>query len=264
MGIIESEYLIKNIHLVLSSTHKKKRITNDLNGRYSDCFAFIIHGTTDYTFSDGKKFRASTNDVLYLSKGSKYVMDITSESYKVIYIDFDFDTTSSNESQVFHLKNHSELETIFNSIKRKWLSKKCAYYTDCLSSLYKIYALIIQNELTAYVPTTKEQALNKAIKEIADNFSNPDLSISELADISQMSEGHFRRLFKSVYGISPIQYIKTMRIDYAKTLLTLHDYTMDEIAILSGFSNIYYFYKCFKAETEMTPTEYKNTVIKPL
>ena len=258
MSIIENEHLIKNIHLVLSSTHKKKRITSNLNGRYSDCFAYVVHGTTNYTFVDGVKFQANTNDLLYLAKGSKYVMDITSESYKAIFIDFDFDTAICNESQIFHLKNHSELETIFNSIKRKWLGKKSAYYIDCLSSLYKIYALVIQNELIPYVPTTKEQALNKAIKEIADNFSNPDLSIRKLASISQMSEGHFRRLFKSVYRVSPVQYIKTMRINYAKALLTLQTHTIDEIAKLSGFSNIYYFYKCFKAETEMTPSEYKN------
>ena len=150
------------------------------------------------------------------------------------------------------------MKTIFNSIKRKWLGKKSAYYVDCLSSLYKIYALVIQNELVPYVPTTKQQALNKAIKEIADNFSNPDLSVSELANISQMSEGHFRRLFKIVYGVSPIQYIKTMRINYAKSLLSLQTYTIDETADLSGFSNIYYFCKCFKAETEMTPSQYKN------
>lgn len=257
MNIIDNEYLIKNIHLVMSSTHKKKRITNNLNGRYSDCFAFIMSGTTNYTFTDGMRFQANTNDLLYLAKGSKYVMDIISESYEAIFIDFDFDTSICNESRIFHLKNPSELENIFNSIKRKWLGKKNAYYIDCLSSLYKIYALVIQNELVPYVPKAKQQALNKAIKEIADNFSNPDLSINELANISQISEGHFRRLFKSVYHVSPIQYIKTMRINYAKTLLMLHNHTIDEIAKLSGFSNIYYFCKCFKAETEMTPSQYK-------
>ena len=185
----------------MSSMHKKKKITTNLCGRYSDCFAYIVSGAANYIFDDGLKFRVNTNDLLYLAKGSKYVIDIISESYETIFIDFDFDTTSSNKSKGFHLKNPTELKNIFTSIKRKWLGKKTAYYSDCLSSLYKIYALVIQNESIPYVPKTKQSALDEAIKEIADNFSNPDLSVAKLAHISQMSEGHFRRLFKNVYNV---------------------------------------------------------------
>ena len=116
MSIIDNEYLIKTIHLVLSSTHKKKKINNNLNGRYSDCFAYIVSGTTNYTFADGMSFQANTNDLLYLAEGSKYIMDITSEKYEAIFIDFDFDTTLCNKSQIFHLKNPSELNNIFHSI----------------------------------------------------------------------------------------------------------------------------------------------------
>lgn len=263
MSITNNEYSIKKLHLVMSSIHKKKKITSNLKGRHSDCFAYIISGTTDYSFTDGQSFQAQANDVLYLAKGSKYVMDILSESYEVVFVDFDFDITHCNKSKIFHPRNHSELKDIFKSIRRKWFLKKPAYYSDCLSSLYKIYTLIIQNEFIPYVPKSKQSALNEVIKIIADNFSDPDLSVSELASVSQMSEGHFRRLFKTIYNVSPVQYIKKVRINYAKTLLELHNHTIDEIAKLSGFANTYYFSRCFKSETEMTPSQYKalhNTI----
>lgn len=125
------------------------------------------------------------------------------------------------------------------------------------SSLYKIYALVLQNDFAPYVSQTKQHTLNEVIKIIADNFSDPDLSVSELSSISQMGEGHFRRLFKSIYNTTPIQYIKTIRFNYAKTLLELHNHTIDEIVKLSGFANTYYFSKCFKAETEMALSQYK-------
>lgn len=259
MSIVDREYLIKNIHLVMSSVHKKKKITSNLNGRYSDCFAYVVFGTTNYTFTDGQSFQANSDDVIYLSKGSKYVMDILSETYEVIFIDFDFDTSDSNKSRIFHPKKHSELKNIFSSIKRKWLLQKVAYYSDCLSSLYKIYALALQNEAASYVSSSKQNTLNEAVQKIADDFTNPDLSVGELAELTQMSEGHFRRLFKNVYHMSPVQYIKNMRINHAKTLLMLDNHTVEEVAILSGFSNVYYFCKCFKKETEMTPSQYKES-----
>ena len=138
MSMVDSEYLIKNIHLVMYSVNKKKKITNNLKGRYSDCFAYVLSGETNYTFTDGTCFFAKTDDVLYIAKGSKYVMDIVSESYEVIFIDFDFDSPADNKSGLFKLKNPTELKNVFNSIKQKWAGKKTAYYSDCLSSLYKI------------------------------------------------------------------------------------------------------------------------------
>ena len=68
MSIVDREYLIKNIHLVMSSVHKKKKITSNLNGRYSDCFAYVLFGTTNYTFTNGQSFQANSDDVIYLSK----------------------------------------------------------------------------------------------------------------------------------------------------------------------------------------------------
>ena len=257
MSIVDSEYLIKNIHLVMYSFHKRKKINNNLKGRYSDCFAYVLSGKTKYTFTDGLSFTATSDDLLYIAKGSKYVMDILSESYEVIFIDFEFDSPAENKSRIFRLKTPSELKNIFNSIKRKWAGKKVAYSSDCLSSLYKIYALALQNEAASYVSSAKQNALNEAVQKIADDFSNPDLSVGELATLSGTSEGHFRRLFKNVYHISPVQYIKDIRINHAKTLLMLDNHTVEEVAILSGFSNVYYFCKCFKTETEMTPSQYK-------
>lgn len=259
MSIIDHEYSIKSMHLVASSIHSKKKITSNLKGRHSDCFAYIIEGCADFVFTDNTSIRVNKDDVLFLAKGSKYVFNIISESYTAIFVDFDFDTHITNKSQNFTPKNPIELKNIFYSIKRKWITKKSAYYLDCLSSLYKIYALIIQNELFPYIPKSKQSTLNNAIKKIADDFSNPDLSINELATISGMSEGHFRRVFKNVYSVSPMQYIKNIRINYAKNLLILKEYSISEIAQLSGFTNSFYFCKRFKTETDMTPSEYRNT-----
>ena len=257
MSIAASEYLIKNIHLVMYSIHKKKKISNNLKERYSDCFAYVLSGKTKYSFTDGLSFTAGPDDLLYIGKGSRYVMDIMTETYEVIFIDFEFDSPIGNKSRIFRLNPPSELKNIFNSIKRKWAGKKEAYRSDCLSSLYKIYALALQNEAASYVSSTKQNALNEAVQKIADDFSSPDLSVGELAALSRMSEGHFRRVFKNIYHISPVQYIKNMRINHAKALLMLDNHTVEEVAILSGFSNVYYFCKCFKTETEMTPSQYK-------
>ena len=258
MSITENEHNIKDIYIVLQCSHRVGKITVNLKGRHSDCFVYVISGKTEYTFTDNTHLSVQANDVLYLAKGSKYIMNITEEPYEVIYVDFDFDTALTNTSGVFHIKNFTDMKNIFYRMNRKWINKNHAYRLECLSHLYRIYALTVQNEHTPYSPQSVQIILKNSIKEIADNFSNPELSVSELARLSGVSEGHFRRIFKNVFSVSPMQYILSVRIEHAKELLTHETVTISQIAEMSGFTSSYYFCKKFKSKTGVSPTNYRK------
>ena len=68
-----------------------------------------------------------------------------------------------------------------------------------------------------------------------------------------------RRLFRHVYGEPPLEYLLTLRVNYAKRLLRespcLH-YTVAQIATMSGFSDISYFSRIFKKRTGLSPRAY--------
>ena len=61
---------------------------------------------------------------------------------------------------------------------------------------------------------------------------------------------------KEAGGVSPVDFIRQMRIKRALKLLEEGKHTIAEVAYMTGFADPKYFSRCFKAEMSMTPTQY--------
>jgi AraC-like DNA-binding protein len=61
---------------------------------------------------------------------------------------------------------------------------------------------------------------------------------------------------KSLLGVTPLEFIREARIRKACQMLK-EGASINDVAYSCGFSDPKYFAKCFKADMEMTPTEYK-------
>lgn len=94
-------------------------------------------------------------------------------------------------------------------------------------------------------------------KEYIDANFTQSLTIEQIAKESAMSEYHFFRLFKMVFGKSPHQYIIERRLAEASAHLKERR-TVSEAAIESGFSDIFTFSKAFKKHYGMPPSVYGN------
>ena len=89
------------------------------------------------------------------------------------------------------------------------------------------------------------------------NISNPDMSVSDLAEEIEMSEGYLRKLFKETFGISPRAFIVRQRINLACMHLKNNTH-IHELLLCCGFREPHYFYRTFKKIMGMTPKEFKN------
>ncbi len=67
-----------------------------------------------------------------------------------------------------------------------------------------------------------------------------------LLDKLRLSTVYFRKLFKEIYGISPMKHIINLRIEYAINLMSTGYYSLYEIAKLSGYDDYSYFSSEFK------------------
>lgn len=228
--------------------------------RHSDCFVYITHGSAEYIFNN-YSFTVNSGDVFYLSKNSLYSINILTDSYRFIFVDFDFcrDKESSEYySDIFHAEDLFNIEKLFHKLLKEWTLRKASYIQICHSVLYEIYAFLIRTKNQTYIPSNVISKLDPAIQYIYDNFINQSINISYLAKLSCMSEVHFRRLFKKIYSTSPSKYITNLKINRSKELLKYKTYTIAHIAVSVGFQNIYYFSKVFKQETGVTPSEYRT------
>lgn len=84
------------------------------------------------------------------------------------------------------------------------------------------------------------------------------IRVEDLADIACLSESHFHTTFKQAFGDSPIQYIRALRIREACRLLMGTHRQVQEIAEITGFGNAYYFCRAFKAQLNVSPSQYRK------
>lgn len=99
--------------------------------------------------------------------------------------------------------------------------------------------------------------LRRACDYMVERLSN-DISLSELANVSGLSAGHFAFAFKRSTGISPHAWLRRRRIDTAKALLRTPDLNLPSIAASVGFTSQSAFGVAFRKETGMTPTAWRR------
>lgn len=80
-----------------------------------------------------------------------------------------------------------------------------------------------------------------------------DRSISDLAEVLKITDRHLRRIFFSEYGVSPVQYLQTLRLLLAKSLLTDTQLSVTEVAMAAGFGSIRRFNDVFQKQYRLTP-----------
>lgn len=103
------------------------------------------------------------------------------------------------------------------------------------------------------------QRLTYVTKFAFDNLHR-NITIKELADKACMSEPNFFKVFKTQYGVSPIEYINQLRIKLAINLLQTTQYSISDICFACGFNNLNYFFKVFKKIVGTTPSNFKRNI----
>lgn len=87
------------------------------------------------------------------------------------------------------------------------------------------------------------------------NFAS-DIDLSKIADEACFSKFHFVRLFKSIYGRTPHQYLTHVRIERAKEYLAAGE-TVAYACFKVGFDSISSFTGLFKRRVGQTPHQYQ-------
>ncbi len=114
-----------------------------------------------------------------------------------------------------------------------------------------------QGEMQPRPAMQTEHTVKKAITYIEKHFSEP-ITLSMLSSQSKLSPKYFERIFKEMTGKSPIRYLNSYRIYKAENQLIMTSDTVTEIAYETGFNDLSYFIKLFKAKNGVSPTSFRN------
>lgn len=94
------------------------------------------------------------------------------------------------------------------------------------------------------------------------HYSDPDLSLTMLADEFGISQPYLSLLFKKEHGINISAYIENIRIEKAKDFLKTTELNVGKIGEMSGYSSTNSFCRAFKRVIGMSPSEYRQVELK--
>lgn len=101
-----------------------------------------------------------------------------------------------------------------------------------------------------------EKLMNKIVNYLEENLTSSQLSVESLSKEVGMSRSSLYSRLLELTGQTPVEYIRSYRLEKAAALMTKSDMTIAEIAYLVGFSAPNYFAKSFKSKFNMLPSEF--------
>ena len=214
-------------------------------------------GKTVYTVN-GIELVADSNNIVFLPAGISYSMEVEEKGACVV-IEFDIDHSEETpEAGEYFFNNAKDIIATAKNILHYWTLRGPAFEAKCFSEFYAIITQISTLDSYTHTLAGKYRMIHRSVKYIEENYQNPDLYTTELAEMSEIGETYYRNIFISVFNMAPAKYIQLYRIGKAKELLVSTTRSIEEIAIAVGFANSSYFCKVFKSLTGLTPLEFSE------
>jgi len=100
--------------------------------------------------------------------------------------------------------------------------------------------------------------IHRAVQLIQQRYTDPSLSQTVIADELGLSTTVLSAKFKEVVGVNMSQYLRNLRLDHTRRLLLETGLTLSDIAEQTGFGSLKTMYRVFKADTGLTPGQYRE------
>ncbi len=99
-------------------------------------------------------------------------------------------------------------------------------------------------------------------KDYIDLHFTEEIDLGEIASVACLSQYHFIRLFKSVFEITPYQYVLLRRLEKAAELLRETDTSIGDICMMVGIEGLAQFSDAFKKQFGVAPSKYRTACAK--
>lgn len=133
-------------------------------------------------------------------------------------------------------------------------------FVSCYNKVNDLADLsMVKKELESleYKEERKKKQLDDILKYLEQNYCDPDMSQTKVAEEFNVSTYTLSRMFNSQVGTGFSEYVNAKRIVLAQDLLITTGISVRDISIRVGLPNYNYFLRLFKATVGKTPTEYR-------
>lgn len=156
---------------------------------------------------------------------------------------------------VYYPDDSDEITRMISKIELEYINKE-QHYREAASLIAENMFIMLSrsgriktnNSVDFYQKERFIQARAKIHMDICRQWS-----VADMADLLNMSESRFYCLYKKMFGISPQKDLARKRIQTAQMLLTKNQFTIEQVAQLTGYNNQYHFIRQFKQMMGITP-----------
>ena len=234
--------------VLVHKSYYKKAKPKPVAAREFCSLSYRLSGKIRLTSADGDLV-SSENCVTFMPAGVSYTTEIIEDGEMIVVHFYVIKPYKDLTPEVIDIEKDTDIKNLFFELHSVYTSEGENKYL-LLSKFYSLLLAIDSFEHTL-VPRRMRHAKN-----YIDKNYNEALSVSSLAYASGLSEVYFRNEFKKFFGLSPVAYIKKLRIDIAKQLLLSGKCSISDVATECGFESISYFSYEFRRKTRLTPSEY--------
>ena len=165
------------------------------------------------------------------------------------------------DDPIFYSGASSTYSYLFKEMIHELQNCKTGYEDLLTMYLCQIFLLVqrTRQEERPTVSTYIQEEMEFARRYFNEHYNEP-ISIQEYAESRNMSVCYFQRNFKQIVKHTPMQYLLTIRVNNAASLLETTDYSMAEIAAIVGYEDPLYFSRLFRKIKGVSPRDYRNLV----
>jgi AraC family transcriptional regulator of arabinose operon len=146
-------------------------------------------------------------------------------------------------------------EELLEVMEHGYAASRLLYASQILAHLLGLMIWVSHRSAGGNLNPTQKVA--QSITYMKQHLDQP-IAAASFASMVNLSESHYRALFKRQTGYAPTDYFIRLRVHKACQLLDTTDLTVKEIARLAGYQDALYFSRAFKSVVELSPAQYRE------
>ena len=171
---------------------------------------------------------------------------------------------TENSNGQFCILDHFESMDITSCLRNilREMELKQPGYKDVCQAFMEILIIRLMRSTGLSLPSEPQNSVGNhqcaAVRRYIDQHFKESLTLDQLAEEAHVNKFYLSHAFKKEYGVSPINYMISRRLEESKYLLAETDLSLSQISQLLGFSSLSYFSQVFHRTQGLTPMEYRQ------